>query len=236
MKKQLLYEMKKFFFQQRNYLILATVFIVSGLCALLLSQKGLAGIDIVDRSLAFFRPIGWLLCGYTMCDILGHDYHYKTMKNVLPHVSRNNYLFAKLLISGIVGIAFFILHLSATTVVAFALSLKWEAQWIGSFFIIALGVLAGVCCLLSFIIFSIIFFDNEAVAVGLSLGVVILQFILESIEPLSNYLPTLWPVVFPGLLRTNNSLIVWILAGAILFSFAFIFSTMRHFKKKDVFL
>lgn len=234
-RKLLVYEGNKFFLQRKNHLIFAAIFLVSGVYAVLLIQKGLASTEIILKSLTLFRPLCWLLCCYVICDILGSDYHYKTLKNVLPSVHRSSFLATKILVSGGIGTGIFAIHI-LTTVVVSVLSGNRELSWSTLLLPIFLGVVIGICCLVGVFLTSITLFENEAVAVGLSVGIVILLFILESLEPLTDYLPTLWVLLFPSLFRIDLEkvlliiLITWI-SLFLIFSFA-----IHSFKKKDIFL
>lgn len=234
-RKLLVYERNKFFLQRRNQLILTTIFLVSGLYAMLLAQKGLSGTEIILKSLTLFRPLGWLLCCYVICDILGSDYHYKTLKNILPYMHRSSYLMVKIFVSGGVGIGIFAIHLLTTTAVSI-LSGDRELQWSTLLFPIFLGVVTGVSCLVGVFLLSMTLFENEDVAVGFSVGIVILLFILESIEPLTDYLPTLWLLYFPDLFRLDLEKLLLIILIALISSSLIFFFTIWRFKRKDIFL
>lgn len=237
MLKQLKYDFSKLVFQRKYLFILIAVSLFGIIYSVLLFQKGLAGAPIINSGLATFRPIYWLLCCYVMCDVISSDYHYKTLKIVVPYTeNRTSYIVSKGISSTSISLLILLVYLliSNMTVLILDPGHTWGLGGY-SFGLLCIGAIVGILFLESMNSFCMVVTENEAATTGLSMGIVIIIFIFESIEQIAKYLPTMWLVTLPSIVKTEAGIGLIVIAVFFVLSLLLYAGTIGLFRKKDLF-
>ncbi|MNJ44014.1 ABC-2 family transporter protein [compost metagenome] len=236
--RQLKFEVKKLIFQSKYWIIWIALVVSSILYSVLLYCKGLSEFEIVNTSLAMFRPICWLLSSYIICEIVANDYHYKLLKTILPYAkSRSYYIISKLILAlGVCLIVFLISYVSISTTVFFISADRvWTVDF-DLFLRIALAIIAGILCFASVSIFFMIFTESEVAVIGISMGAILIMLVLESIEPILYYLPTMWLITLPAATQSVSSIIYMSMTILVFISLLILVITIKQFQKKDLFV
>jgi len=237
MLKQLKYDFSKLVFQRKYLFILIAVSLFGILYSVLLFQKGLAGTQIVSSGLATFRPIYWLLCCYVMCDVISSDYHYKTLKIVVPYAeNRAGYIVSKGISSAGISLMILLVYLltSNMTVLILDSGHTWGLSGY-SFGLLCVGAIVGIFFLESMISFCIVVTESEAATIGFSMGIVIIMFIFESVGQIAKYLPTMWLATLPSIVKTEAGIGLIVIAVFFVLSLLLCAGTIGIFRKKDLF-
>ncbi|MBP1907300.1 hypothetical protein J2Z32_003975 [Paenibacillus turicensis] len=236
--KQLKFELKKMFFQGKYHIIMITLVLFSILYTVFMYNRGLSEIEVLNGVLATFRPIGWLICSYMICEIVANDYHYKFLKTVLPYAkSRSIYMISKLILTLSLCLALFLLTIVITGTTLMFVS--HDHLWVVDLDLVIpkiVAILAGVLFFASMSMAFMIFTESEVVTIGLSMGMVLIMFVLESVEQILNYLPTMWLIQLPVATHTQSSIILMTMAIFVLISVSLVCITVQRFKTKDLFV
>jgi ABC-type transport system involved in multi-copper enzyme maturation permease subunit len=235
---QLKYDLIKLNYQRRYVVIFWSIIVCCIGYAVHFTYKDLTPIEILDESMYSFRPIYWLICAYMIWNIFSSDYHYGTLKTVIPYAkSRRSYLISKMITSVIMCYLTFICYIPIMYFSAVAAASLHGSHISVSlpFFIMSIGDIAGILFLTGITAFCTIISENEATMIGSSMGSVIIMLILETVETISRFLPTTWFVVFPGLVNQHKvidwSVIVAVIAVALTLSLI----AIQIFRRKDLF-
>lgn len=236
--RQLKFDLKKMFFQGKYQIIMIALVLFSTLYTVFIYNRGLSEIEVLNGVLVTFRPIGWLICSYMICEIVANDYHYKFLKTILPYAkSRSIYIISKLILALSLCLALFLL-----TIVISSMTLMFISNdhlWVLELDLVipkAVAILAGVLFFASMSMAFMIFTESEVVTIGLSMGIVLIMFVFESVEQILNYLPTMWLIQLPVASQAESSIILMTMAIFVLISVSLVCITVQRFKTKDLFV
>lgn len=236
--KQLKFELKKMCFQGKYQIIMFALVLFSTLYPVFMYNRGLTEIEVLNGALATFRPIGWLICSYMICEIVANDYHYKFLKTILPYTkSRSIYIVSKLILTLSLCLALFLLTIVITSMTVFLISA--DHIWVLELDLVipkVVAILAGVLFFVSMSMAFMIFTESEVVTIGLSMGIILIMFVFESVEQMLNYLPTMWLIQLPVASHTESSIILMTMAICVLLSVSLLCITLQRFKTKDLFV
>jgi|GEM_PF-3547393 len=237
MLKQLKYDFSKLVLQKKYQFIIVVVIMSAVFYSALLSKKGLNNIEIVNNGLLTFRPIYWLLCCYMICDVISCDYHYQTLKIIIPcSKSRSSYIVSKVISSASISLLTLLAYLLSTNITSFFLTSDYSCSiQSSSFALLCIGAIVGIFFFESMIALCMIVTESEAATIGMSLGTVIIMLILESIEQISRYLPTMWLSTLPSIAKSKSGPELSVMATFIILSLLLFANTIRVFVKKDLF-
>lgn len=236
--RQLKFELKKMFFQGKYQIIMIALVLFSVLYTVFMYNKGLPEIEVLNGVLATFRPIGWLICSYMICEIVANDYHYKFLKTILPYAkSRSIYMISKLILALRLCLALFLLTIviTSTTLMVISNGHLWVLE-LDLVIPKVVAILAGVLFFASMSMAFMIFTESEVVTIGLSMGIVLIMFVFESVEQILIYLPTMWLIQLPVATHTESSIILMTMAIFVLISLSLVCITVQRFKTKDLFV
>jgi len=193
---------------------------------------------MVHLGLSQLRPIYWLICCYMICDVISSDYHNQTLKATIPYSkSRTAYIVSKsILAAGICYVALLV-HLisSAITTRMFSPHMAWIG--LGEFFALAsAGALSTIFFFVGLFILCMIVTENEAVTIGFSMGTVMIMLILESIEQLSKYVPTMQMITLKATIHESLGTGMIIIGTPVVLAIVFTCWTASMFRRKDLFV
>lgn len=238
MEKQLHHDFQKLIYQKRYLMILVGILLFSTIYTVYLAQKGLSSIEMLHIGLSQLRPIYWFICCYMICDVISSDYHHKTLKTTVPYSkSRTAYIASKCVLSATICFLALLVHMISSSITAYIFSPHMEWIVFGEFFALAsAGALSSIFFFVSLFIFCMIVTENEAATIGFSLGTVIIMLILESIEQLSKYVPTMQMITLQTTIHANLTIGMIIIGTLVLLAIVFTLFTMSIFRRKDLFV
>lgn len=239
MRTQLSFEIHRTLAQKRVPGIMAAILIFGIIYTVYLASKGLSSLEMVQRGLSQLRPVYFLICCYLICDILSSDYHYKTMKTALPcSASRTVYLTANSIVSAGLCFAVLLVQMISSAVTAYLISPE-DVDWsvLGEFLGLAsLGTFSTLLLFVSLFTFCMIITESEAATIGLSMGIVIIMLIMESLEPLASYVPTLLMLTLQTTLHADIKLGMMIIGALVSGAAVLAMLTAGIFSRKDLFI
>lgn len=238
MLKQLRHDVQKLIFQKRYLMILLGILLFSAMYAIYLAQKGLSSTEMVYSGLSQLRPIYWLICCYMICDVISSDYHNKTLKTtILYSKSRTAYIASKSILSASICFLALLVHMISSLIATVLFSPHMEWVVIAEFFALAsTGALSTIFLFVGLFILCMIVSENEAVTIGFSMGTVIIMLIMESIEQLSKYVPTIQMITLKATIHENLSIGMIIISTLVLLAILFTLLTTSIFRRKDLFV
>lgn len=238
MKKQLHHDFQKWILQKRYWMILGGVLLFSLGYALYLVQKGLPGMVVMELGLSQLRPLYWLLCCYMIGDVISSDYHHKTMKTTIPSSStRTAYLISKSVTSVVICLLLLFAHMTSSFIVVYMSSPQIEWVILGKWLALAaIGAFITVIFLVGLITLCMILTENEAATIGFSMGTIFIMLVLESLEQLAIYIPTMQMITLSSTLHSNLTTGMTIICTLLLSGILFISSSIGIFRSKDLFI
>lgn len=238
MRTQLSFELHRTLAHRRVLAIMAAILISGIIYTVYLASKELSSLEMIQRGLSQLRPVYFLICCYLICDILSSDYHYKTMKTALPcSASRTAYLAAKSIVSAGLCFAVLLVQMISSAVTAYLISPEMDWSVLGEFLGLAsLGAFSTLLLFVSLFTFCMILTESEAATIGLAMGTVIMMLIMESLEPLARYVPTLLMVTLQTTLHADLTLGVMIVGALVAGAAGLAMLTAGIFSRKDLYI
>ncbi|GIN73389.1 hypothetical protein J14TS2_38640 [Bacillus sp. J14TS2] len=193
--------------------------------------------DTLIQAFGNFRQFFWILCAYLIADLLSTDYHSQTFKNVIPKSSNRNYYYlSKIMIATVVGVFILLVHIVTSWVVMGSVAAGIELNYfnIPYFF---LGAVLSLLLFSSLLSIVITLSGKETVTIGAALGLVLLQILVEGLDPtISAHFPTLYVVSLQDLVLSNSLTGIISIGSYIIFTFLFFVGTIKLFNKQDLFI
>lgn len=236
--KQLQFDFKRMTYQKKYMLILTIISLLSIAFSAFVVYRGQSNIAVVKASLAQFRPFYWLICCYLICDLIMIDYHNGTIKGIIPYSSsRRIYLLSKVITSITTCYLILLTHLCSTIFTTIVLSSQLDYLELGSFFFLSsVGATETILLFTGLLLLSMIITESEPVTIGFGLGMVFIMLILESIQQIADYVPTMQMIQLPLASGSEFKLGIWIAMVIVLFGIMSWIAAMQVFKRKDLFL
>src|SRR5690625_5209154 len=175
--------------------------------------------DILIQAFGNFRQFYWILCAYLIADLLSTDYHSQTFKNIIPKSpNRNHYYLSKIIVATVLGVFILLTHIVTSWIVIGSVAAGIELHYFNIPFFV-LGAVLSLFLFSSLLAFVITLFGKETVTIGMALGLVILQILIEGFDPvISAHFPTKYVVSLHDLVSSN------VLTGIISIGTYFIFT------------
>lgn len=234
--KQINFDYRKLFYQKKYLFFIFSLVFLSFIYTSIGIKQNLLNFELNFKLLLFFRPIYWLLCCYIISDIITSDYHFQTLKTILPHTySRTNYLSSKFFVTLTFCYSPFLALFFGSDCAKLVFSIEYRPFLVEKNFLVISGsILVSLFCLACLFFLSMILTGNEVLTISLAFGVILLCFILESFEPFTVYLPTMWMLFISQ--KSHFTKVLWVLLIWFLGAIGIAVVTFIRFCKKDLFI
>lgn len=237
MLKQIKFDCKRMFYQKKY---LAIVFLVLGISILyatfLVPPEQSAG-EAFDQILRQFRPIYWLVCCYVVCDLITVDYHNGVLKQVLPYSkSRVVYLLSKIVLSFALCYIILLAHLGGSflTCIFSPVNLEIAILW-KYWFLTVLGASSGIFLLIAIILFFGGMTKSEPITIGIALGLVFIQLVLESVDAIIHWIPAMHILLLSSSKGDVFNMELMVVMSLILLAVFAMLLSIQQFKRNDFF-
>lgn len=215
-------------------LILLTILLTAGLTiytAINVTVKG----DILIQVFENFRQFFWMICAYLIADLLSTDYHSQTFKNIIPKSSNRYYYYlSKIMVATGLGVFILLIHAVTSWLVISSIAAGIELNYFNIFYFF-LGAVLSLFLFSSLLAFIITLSGKETVTIGMALGLVILQILIEGFDPvISAHFPTKYVVSLNDLVTSNLLTGIISIGSYILFTFLLFIGTIKIFHKQDL--
>lgn len=224
-------------FYNRKYrlLILLTILLTAGLTIYTAVNTSI-GEDILIQVFGSFRQMYWILCAYLIADLLSTDYHSKTFKNIIPKLpSRNHYYLSKIIVATLAGIFFLLIHVVVSWLTIGSIAAGIELNYFNiSYFLF--GAVLSLLFYSSMLAFIIAVSGKETVTIGVALGLILLQALMEGLDPvISAHFPTMYVSTLHDLVSSNLLTGIISISCYLIFTFLLFIGTIKIFSKQDLF-
>lgn len=216
-------------------LLLFTILFTAGLM-IYTAMNATVGVDILIQVFGNFRPLYWILSAYLIADMLSTDYHAQTLKNVIPKSTKRNYYFlSKIIVATLVCVFILLAHVGTSWLVISSVTDGIELTFFNmSYFLF--GAVLSLFLFSSLLSFVMTLSGRETITIGVGLGLVLLQMLVEGLDPtISAYFPTMYVVTLHNLVLSNMLTGIISIGSYIIFTFLFFVGTIKIFNKQDLF-
>lgn len=226
-----------YLFYNRKYrlLILLTILLTAGL-SLYTAVNANAGEDILIQVFGSFRKMYWIICAYLIADLLSTDYHSQTIKNIIPKLSnRNHYYLSKIIVATLLGIVILLIHVVTSWLTIGSLAAGIELNYFNISYFLC-GAILSLLFYSSMLAFVIAISRKETVTIGVALGLILLQALMEGLDPVvSAHFPTMYVSTLHDLVSANLLTGIISISCYLIFTFLLFIGTIKIFSKQDLF-
>ncbi|MEI3614554.1 hypothetical protein [Pseudogracilibacillus sp. SO30301A] len=200
------------------------------------AMNSTVGEDILIQVFGNFRQLYWILCAYLIADMLSTDYHSQTLKNIIPRSSKRNYYFlSKMTIATLLGVFILFVNLGTSWLVISSVVSGIEFTFF-NFFYFFFGAVLSLFLFSSLLSFVMTLSGRETVTIGVALGLVLLQMLIEGLDPtVSFHFPTMYVITLQNLILSNLLTGIISIGSYLIFAFLLFVGTIKVFNKQDLF-
>ncbi|MBO0994398.1 hypothetical protein [Bacillus sp. SD088] len=225
-----------FYNPKYRLLLLLTILLTAGL-TIYTAVNANVGEDILIQVFGSFRQMYWILCAYLIADLLSTDYHSQTFKNIIPKSSNRNYYYlSKIIVATLVGIFILLIHVVTSWLTIGSLVAGIELNYFNiSYFLF--GAILSLLFYSSMLAFVIAISEKETVTIGVALGLILLQALMEGLDPvISAHFPSMYVVSLYDLVSSNLLTGIISIGSYLIFTFILFVGTIKIFNKQDLFI
>lgn len=234
--RQLKHDVFYVFYNGKYRLLVLLSILLTAAITIYTAINAIVGEDILIQAFGIFRQIYWILCAYLIADLLSTDYQSQTFKNIIPKSSNRNYYYlSKMMVATVFSLFILLVHVVTSWIVMGSVAAGIDLNYFNLpyFFLGAVLSLFLFSALLSFVI---TLSGKETVTIGVALGLVLLQILMEGLDPtISAHFPTMYAVTLHDFVPSNLLTGIISIGSYVIFTFLLFVGTIKIFNKQDLF-